>query len=96
MQLVQEFKVALCIGRKLVFRTGSADVQVSMKRTIQCREASGILFDLELDLLFPGEARSVVRLVQAWWDAKVCVQGFARASWQLLSLMIGVACFDYC
>jgi hypothetical protein len=31
---VQEFKVALCIGRKLVFRAGSADVEVSMKRTI--------------------------------------------------------------
>jgi hypothetical protein len=30
-QLVQEFKVALCIGRKLVFRAGSADVEVSMK-----------------------------------------------------------------
>lgn len=67
--------MGLCIGRKLVFRAGGADVEVCMKKSIQCREASGGLFDLEVDLLFPGEARSVVRLTEAWWDAKVCVQG---------------------
>lgn len=66
MQLVQEFKVALCIGRKLVFGAGSADVQVSMKRTIQCREASGVMFDLEVDLLFPGEARNLLML--CYWQ----------------------------
>jgi hypothetical protein len=81
MQLVQEFKVALCIGRKLVYRVGSADGEASFRHTIQCREASGSLVDVEVDLLFPGEARSVVRLTEAWWDAKV---RFAHASWERL------------
>jgi hypothetical protein len=76
-QLVQEFRVALCIGRKLMFRAGSADVEVSIMRTIQCCETSGSMFDVEVDLLWPGEARSVVRVTEAWWDAKVCM--LARA-----------------
>ena len=25
---------------------------------------------MEVDLLFPGTARTVVRLMEAWWDAK--------------------------
>jgi hypothetical protein len=70
-QLVQEFKVALCVGRKLMFRAGSADVEVAIRRTFQCRDTSGSLFDMEVDLLWPGKARSVVRLTQAWWEAKV-------------------------
>jgi hypothetical protein len=31
----------------------------------------GGLLDVNVDLIFPGEARSIVRLLQAWWDAKV-------------------------
>jgi hypothetical protein len=68
----------MCVGRKLMFRTGSSDVEVSIRRTFQCRDTSGSVFDLEVDLLWPGEARSVVRVTQAFWDAKV---RFARASW---------------
>jgi hypothetical protein len=68
----------MCVGRKLMFRTGSSDVEVSIRRTFQCRDTSGSVFDLEFDLLWPGEAGSVVRVTQAFWDAKV---RFARASW---------------
>lgn len=68
-QLVQEFRVALLIGRRLCFE--SLDLAVSMKRTFQYRAADGSLLDVNVDLIFPGEARSIVRLLQAWWDAKV-------------------------
>jgi hypothetical protein len=68
-QLVQEFRVALLIGRRLCFE--SLDLAVSMRRTFQYRGADSGLLDVSVDLIFPGEARSIVRLLQAWWDAKV-------------------------
>jgi hypothetical protein len=44
-----------------MFRTGSPDVEVSIRRTFQCRDTSGSVFDMDVDMLWPGEARSVVR-----------------------------------
>ena len=41
-----------------------------MKHTVQYRQADGSLGEMEVDLLFPGTARTVVRLMEAWWDAK--------------------------
>jgi hypothetical protein len=66
---VQEFKVALLIGRRLCFE--SLGLTVRMQRTFQYRAADGGLVDVGVDLMFPGEARSIVRLLQAWWDVKV-------------------------
>jgi hypothetical protein len=61
-----------------MFRTGSPDVEVSIRRTFQCRDTSGSVFDMDVDMLWPGEARSVARVTQAFCDAKV---SFARTSW---------------
>lgn len=41
-----------------------------MKHSLQYRE-DGVLNTMEVDLMFPGEARSVLRLIQRWWDAQV-------------------------
>ena len=41
-----------------------------MKHTVQYRQADRSLGEMEVDLLFPGTSRTVVRLMEAWWDAK--------------------------
>ena len=41
-----------------------------MKHTVQYRPADRSLGEMEVDLLFPGTSRTVVRLMEAWWDAK--------------------------
>jgi hypothetical protein len=48
----------------------SVGLAVSMKHTIQYRQADRSLGEMEVDLLFPGTSRTVVRLMEAWWDAK--------------------------
>jgi hypothetical protein len=69
LQLVHEFRVALLIGRRLCFPADSLGLAFSMKHSMQYRDEDGALGTMEVDLVFPGEARSVMRLVQTWWDA---------------------------
>jgi hypothetical protein len=70
-QLVYEYSVPLQGGRYLCFPADSVGIAVSMKRTIQYRQADRSLGEMEVDLLFPGTSRTVVRLMEFWWDAKV-------------------------
>jgi hypothetical protein len=67
---VYEYTVPLASGRYLCFPADSVGLAVSMKHTIQYRQEDGSLGEMEVDLLFPGTARTVVRLMEAWWDAK--------------------------
>jgi hypothetical protein len=77
LQLVHEFRVALLIGRRLCLTAESSSVAISMKHGMQYRDEDGALATMEVDLLFPGEARSVIRLIQTWWDAQVQFMGSA-------------------
>jgi hypothetical protein len=72
LQIVNEFRVALLVGRVLCFPVDSVGLTVSLVRMIQYRDANdGSIAELQVNLLFPATERSVLRLVQAWWDAKV-------------------------
>jgi hypothetical protein len=65
---VQEFKVAMCVGRKLIFGTGSADVEVSIRRTIQWflhnmqREAAAISTWLMAEPRYKNEVAAAQKL----------------------------------
>ena len=63
--------MALLAGRCLVYPADSVGLAASLKRIIQFRSADGSISDMEVDLVFPGTERSVLRLMQSWWDAKV-------------------------
>ena len=71
LQVVYEYRVALLVGRCLVYPADSVGLAASLRRIIQFRSADGCIADMEVDLVFPGTERSVVRLMQSWWDAKV-------------------------
>ena len=70
-QLVYEYSVPLQGGRYLCFPADGVGLAVSMKHTVQYRQADRSLGEMEVDLLFPGTSRTVVRLLEFWWDAKV-------------------------
>ncbi len=72
MQLVQEFRVLLLMGRKLVFPVQTAAVvcaDVTME--LQVEGASDPTGKRTVSLMFPGNARTVVRLMDAWQEAQV-------------------------
>lgn len=72
MQLVQEFRVLLLMGRKLVFPVQTAAVvcaDVTME--LQVEGASDPTGKRAVSLMFPGNARTVVRLMDAWQEAQV-------------------------
>jgi hypothetical protein len=64
-QLVYEYMVPLQAGRCLCFPADSMGLAVSMKHTIQYRQADRSLGEMEVDLLFPGTSCNVVRLMEA-------------------------------
>jgi len=80
LQLVYEYRVLLQAGRYLCFPADSVGLAVSMKHTIQYKQADNSLGNAEVDLLFPGTPRTVVRLMEFWWDAKVGISSFHFSS----------------
>ena len=100
MQLVYKYRVPLQAGRYLCFPDDNVGLAVSMKHTIQYRQADGSLGEMEVDLLFPGTARTVVRLMEAWRDAKASTLqqgptllqiGLRRGHFYSLNLLLGQA-----
>jgi hypothetical protein len=71
---VYKYRVPLQAGRYLRFPADSVGLAVSMKHTIiQYKQADRSLGEMEVDLLLPGTSRSVVHLMEAWWDTKVSI-----------------------
>jgi hypothetical protein len=59
-QLVHEYRVPLQAGRYLCFLADNVGLAVSMKHTIQYKQAHNSLGDMGVDLLFPGTPHTVV------------------------------------
>jgi hypothetical protein len=65
LQLVQEFRVLLLMGRKLVFPVQTAAVvraDVAMEVQVEGSSKGKRM----VSLMFPGFCRTVVRLLEAW------------------------------
>jgi hypothetical protein len=73
LQLVHEFRLLLLLGRTLCQR--QPGVSMTCTRLVQHRAADGSISERQVDLMFPATERTVLRLMQAWWDRKV------SASW---------------
>jgi hypothetical protein len=72
LQLVQKFKLLLVVGRRLVFPTqSSAAVSADMTTQVQFQAADGTTAMRTVSLMFPANCRTVVRLMEAWYDAQV-------------------------
>jgi hypothetical protein len=78
LQLVQEFKLLLIVGRRLVFPAqSSAAVRADMTTQVQVRAADGTTTMRAVSLMFPANCRTVVRLMEAWYDAQVSLSTLA-------------------
>jgi hypothetical protein len=78
LQLVQEFKLMLVLGRRLVFPAqSSAAVSADMTTQVQFQAADGTTAKRTVSLMFPANCRTVVRLVEAWYDAQVSLRMLA-------------------
>jgi hypothetical protein len=75
LQVIQEYQLALLIGRTLAFQDDhAASLQVSMLHTVQFKDAQGHTREAKIDLLFPATRRSVARVMEYYWAKKVLVQ----------------------
>lgn len=74
-QLVQEFKLLLQLGRRLVMpsETG-APVTTDVTAQLQFRVADGHVAMRTVSLMVPANGRTVVRLMEAWWGCQGCDQ----------------------
>jgi len=74
LQLVQEFKLLLQLGRRLVMpsETG-APVTTDVTAQLQFRVADGHVAMRTVSLMVPANGRTVVRLMEAWWGCQVGV-----------------------
>lgn len=72
LQLIHEYRVLLLMGRTLVYPQTAANSSLAI--SIQYRAEEGRVRERQVQLLFPATARTVLRLMQAWWEVKV---GFA-------------------
>jgi hypothetical protein len=71
LQVVQEYRVLLLIGRSLHYPAGSDSPEgVGVVKQLQYTGADGAAAVLNVNLLFPATRRSVERVIQYWWDAK--------------------------
>jgi hypothetical protein len=78
LQLVQEFKLLLIVGRRLVFPAqSSAAVRADMTTQVQFRAADGTTAMRTVSLMFPANCRTIVRLMEAWYDARVSLSTLA-------------------
>jgi hypothetical protein len=77
LQLVQEFKLLLI--RRLVFPALPSQVQLctDMTTQVQFRAADGTTAMRTVSLMFPANCRTVVRLMEAWYDAHVSLSMLA-------------------
>jgi hypothetical protein len=73
LQLVQEFRLLLLLGRTLCHK--HPGVSMTCTRLVQRRAADGSISERQVDLMFPATERTVLRLMQAWWDRKVGARG---------------------
>jgi hypothetical protein len=72
LQLLQEFKLLLLVGRRLVFPAqSSAAVRADLTTRVQYQAADGTTAMRTVSLMFPANCRTVVRLLEAWYDAQV-------------------------
>jgi hypothetical protein len=69
LQLVHEFRLLLLLGRTLCHR--QPGFSITCTRLVQHRAADGSISERQVDLMFPATERTVLRLMQAWWDRKV-------------------------
>jgi hypothetical protein len=69
LQLVQEFRLLLLLGRTLCHK--QLGVSMTCTRLVQHRAADGSSSERQVDLMFPATERTVLRLMQAWWDRRV-------------------------
>ena len=78
LQLVQEFKLLLLVGRRLVFPAqSSAAVRADITTQVQFKAADGTTAMRTVSLMFPANCRTVVRLMEAWYDAQVSLSMLA-------------------
>jgi hypothetical protein len=78
LQLVQEFKLLLLVGRRLVLPAqSSAAVRADITTQIQFKAADGTTAMRTVSLMFPANCRTVVRLMEAWYDAQVSLSMLA-------------------
>jgi len=71
-QLVQEFKLLLLLGRRLVFPVQpTAAVSTDVTTQVQLKAADDSIVACTVSLMFPGNCRTVVRLMEAWYEAQV-------------------------
>uniref|UniRef100_A0A383V3Q3 Uncharacterized protein n=1 Tax=Tetradesmus obliquus TaxID=3088 RepID=A0A383V3Q3_TETOB len=66
-QLVQELRLPLWLGRTLAL---SSEEQATCKRHIEYKDADGRIQQLQVDLAFPANSRTITRLMEAWWGCK--------------------------
>jgi hypothetical protein len=76
LQLVHEFRLLLLLGRTLCHR--QPGVSMTCTCLVQHRAADGSINEHQVDLMFPATERTVLRLMQAWWDRKVSATGPCR------------------
>jgi hypothetical protein len=72
LQLVQEYKLLLLVGRRLVFPAQSSTaVSADLTTQLQFQEANGTTAMRTVSLMLPANCRTVLRLMEAWYDAQV-------------------------
>jgi hypothetical protein len=65
-------QAAVLVGRRLVFPAQSgAAVRADMTTQVQFEAAGGTTAMRTVSLMFPANCRTVVRLMEAWYDAQV-------------------------
>ena len=71
LQLNKEFSAIQKLGRNLCSQTGTAAVQLKVERRILYKTSDHVTNELIVDLAFPGTARTIHRIMDAYWQAKV-------------------------
>ncbi|WIA17990.1 hypothetical protein OEZ85_009478 [Tetradesmus obliquus] len=74
-QLVQQLRLPLWLGRTLAL---SSEEQATCKRHIEYKDADGRIQQLQVDLAFPANSRTITRLMEAWWGCKMATTSKSR------------------
>jgi hypothetical protein len=69
-QLINELVALQKLGRCLCFPM-NAPVTICITQKVQYRTANGAVREQAVSLLFPGTARTIARVVDAYWVLKV-------------------------
>ena len=83
LQVLQEFKLYPQLGRELQF-VNEPDLHVSITAPVKFTAADGSQGELQVSTLFPGNARSVQRCTDEWWQ--IC-KVRACFPWSMLHLL---------